>query len=225
MTKAFVARTAGNAAWPAAGEEPVRLAPNQIFEAAEILTRVCANDPFFVYLIPNKTQRPRLLPRLVRELVHYGYRYGEIYTTPSPIDGVAIWFPPPHNRLSIGRMFVAGSLAPIGEIGAATAFRLLRATYHLDRARRLATLTRAEAGHLLVLGATPLHRRATIERLLLQRVLERADAIGVACTVDTTKAQTVLYYVEHGFRAITEGDLPGNGPRCWSLRREPVGAQ
>ena len=221
MTMAIITRPGGNAIWPAAGQEPSRLAPNQIFEAAEILTRVCTDDPFFGYLIPSKADRPRLLPRLVRELVRYGYRYGEVYTTPSPIDGVAIWLPPPHNRLSVGRMLVAGLLPPVGEIGAATAFRLLRAAYHLDRARRLAAPTRTETGYLVVLGATPLHRRAAIERLLLQRVLERADAAGVACSVDTTKAQTVLFYVEHGFRAIAEGELPGNGPRCWSLRREP----
>jgi GNAT superfamily N-acetyltransferase len=221
VTKAYAARRAGNVTWPTAGHEPARLAPNQIFEASEILSRVCADDPFFAYLIPSKANRPRLLPRLVRELVRYGYRYGEVYTTPSPIDGVAIWLPPPHNRLSFGRMLVAGLLPPIGEIGPSTSFALLRASYHLERASRHAAPAQSEGGRLLLLGATPLHRRAAIERLLLRRVLERADALGIACGVDTTKAQTVLFYVEHGFRVVAEGDLPGNGPRCWSLRREP----
>lgn len=222
MTKAYAARHAGNASWPTTGHEPTRLAPNQIFEASEILSRACADDLFFASLIPSKANRPRLLPRLVRELVRYGYRYGEVYTTPSPIDGVAIWLPPPHNRLSIGRMLVAGLLPPIGEIDATTSFALLRAAYHLERARRHAAPAQPEAGHLLLLGATPLHRRSAIERLLLHRVLERADTLGVACGVDTTKAQSVLFYVAHGFRVIAEGDLPGNGPRCWSLRREPL---
>ena len=222
MARSFLARQAGNVAWPASGHEPARLAPDQIFEAAEILSRACTDDPFFAYLIPRKADRPKRLPKVVRALVRYGYRYGEVYTTPSPIDGVAIWLPPPHNRLSVGRMLVAGLFAPVGEIGAATAFRLLRAAYYLDRARRLSAPAHPEAGHLFVLGATPLHRRAAIERLLLQRVLAGADAAGIACSVDSTKAQTVLFYVEHGFRAIAEGELPGNGPRCWSLRREPA---
>lgn len=221
MSRAFSARRGGAAASSAgAAMVPARLVADQLFEAGDVLSRACADDPMFTYLLPDKMKRPRRLPRLARAFVRYGYAFGEVYVTPPPINGVAIWLPPPHNRLRLTGLLRLGLIAPLGELDLGTILRLMRSARHVERARRRAASSFRAAGYLLALGAIPSPRHASVERALLQVVLERADAAGFACCAESTRAQLVLVYVEHGFRAITEGDLPGNGPRFWSLCRE-----
>lgn len=52
-------------------------------------------------------------------------------------------------------------------------------------------------------------------------MLERADAEGRPCYLETQNPQNVAVYGSVGFRVVREGEVPGRGLSVWTLRREP----
>ena len=57
----------------------------------------------------------------------------------------------------------------------------------------------------------------------MQPVLERADRDRLPCYLETAKEINVSFYKKHGFEVVVEDDLPGGGPRFWTMKRDPVG--
>ena len=211
---------AGGALAPRTGS--VRLTADRVHEAGEALGRALLDDPLLRFVVPDPAKRTRVaMARTGVGLVRYGQRFGEVYTTPPPIDGVAIWLRPEDP--------VAAALRPVRtllltaslglDLAGSAAF--LRAWSQLERRRRRDTLGRH--WHLAFLGVSPIRRETGIEDALIEPILTRADAEGVPCFLVGMQAKTVLGFVRAGFRVVGEGDLTGGGPRFWSMRREPTG--
>ena len=56
---------------------------------------------------------------------------------------------------------------------------------------------------------------------MLQPILDRADADGVACYLETVNAKNVPFYVARGFAVVLEAIEPASGLRLWTFRRDP----
>lgn len=199
---------------------PVRLAASQVREAGEVLGRAFFNDPFFAYALPDPEQRRRLLSAWCAGFVRYGYRYGEVYTTPGPVRGVAVWLPPGQSRITPWRALRAGWLWTPFRLGPGSLLRLSRAGMALGRLYRHVDLLRQ--WHLSWLGVDPAYQGQGIGSALMQPVLARADAGGVACSLATFTEANVRFYQRRGFRVVAEGAISGSGPRIWIMQRDPA---
>ena len=200
--------------------EPVPLTAGQVREAGEVLARAFFHDPFFVYALPDPERRRRVLAAWCTDFVRYGYDFGEVYTTPGQVRGVAVWLPPGRSRITPWRALRAGWLWTLFRLGMGSLLRLLRAGMAFGRLYRHVDLSRQ--WHLSWLGVDPAYQRQGIGSALMQPILARADAGGVACSLATFTEENVRFYQRRGFRVVAEGTIARHGPHVWIMQRDPA---
>lgn len=99
-----------------------------------------------------------------------------------------------------------------------------------DRASAYAEADAAMAPHrpdgpvwfLGTVGVRPGSRGRGLGSEVIGAGLREADAAGVPAFLETSAARNVRLYASLGFRVVAEYDLPGGGPRTWSMLR-PAG--
>jgi GNAT superfamily N-acetyltransferase len=198
--------------------EPVRLAEQQIGEAAEALARAFFDDPLFTYVFPDDELRGRVLPQFMAAGARMGHLFGEVYTGAESVVGAAIWLPPNWGEFNDERTAAAGFPAVMKQMGeeANARFGVAMGEFGALHQRDMP----APHWYLMILGVDPPRQGIGIGGQLIQPVLARADSDGVACYLETLKARNVPFYQRHGFKVLVEGDLP-DGPHYWTMRREP----
>jgi ribosomal protein S18 acetylase RimI-like enzyme len=65
--------------------------------------------------------------------------------------------------------------------------------------------------YLPIIGVDPSRQASGIGRALLQPVLDRANAEGVRCYLETTQPHNVAFYRKHGFELIATVVEPSSG--------------
>jgi hypothetical protein len=54
----------------------------------------------------------------------------------------------------------------------------------------------------------------------MKPILDRANAEGLPCYVETEQPRNVAFYLKHGFEQIVDGEAAGkSGVRFWTFRR------
>jgi GNAT superfamily N-acetyltransferase len=199
--------------------EVVRLDDEQIPAAAAVLARAFFPDPLFIRVLPDEQHRAAALPAIMQMIVTYCQRYGECYTTAGAVRAVAAWNAP-GSETTEERMMAAGFGAAAAAMGDAATGRLLAVVEHFDglRARALPD----PHWYLMVVGVEPNLQGQGVGGGLLQPVLARADATGLACYLETATLRDVQFYTRHGFQVLEEGDVPGVGEHYWTMRRAPA---
>lgn len=202
--------------------DAVRLTEDQIATAGEVLARAFAADPLLHYLIPDESERDRILPRYYIALVRYGYLYGEVYTTVGRVEGVAVWLPPgePQDPLERARRLARSGLDQAPDVLGTAAFgRLVAVVGWLERARR---------GHVPMphwylnqLGVEPERRGQGIASALLRPVLDRAAGDGTPCYLETFAPANLPFYRRLGFHVLDPDVEPSSGLPFWACRRPP----
>lgn len=199
--------------------EPVRLHESQIATVGEVLGRAFFDDPMFVYIVPDDAQRERALPVVFTTATRYGHLFGEVYTTAGTAEAGAVWVPPDSGAMTPERMATAGMPAVAGELGEAAMGRFTAVMSHFGALHQRDMPE--PHWYLMILGVDPPRQGQGIGGQLIQPVLARADVVGRACYLETTKARNVPFYQKHGFEVLGEDDIPGGGLHFWTMRRLP----
>ncbi len=206
-----------------------QLQPSQHRAASEILARAFHDDPLSVYLVPDDAKRARLLPWLYERIVRYGAMYnGELLSTSLPFplgkgpgvrsDAVAVWMPPGLAHTPVLRLVRAGlAFTPI-KFGLNTIGRFIAANT-VERLR--AKLAPEPHWYLWVIGVEPERQGQGLGSSLIEPMLQRADAEGAHCYLETHKKRNVAFYIKHGYNVVHSGSVPSGGPPYWCLKREP----
>jgi len=71
------------------------------------------------------------------------------------------------------------------------------------------------------LAVEPAAQGRGIGAAMLRFAIERARADGLPLFLETGVRANVSFYERFGFRVMLEGDVPGDGPRIWFMRRDP----
>src|SRR5260370_42145658 len=199
-------------------QAPIRLHTRQVKAASELLGRAFMKDPMWEDLAPGLARRARVLPPSFRITVRYSLRYGEVYTTPA-LDGVAFWLPPgaaPPSLSQLIRLSIHGAPLELGLMG------LLRYTAVENYTGEIHKRTLpGRQWYLWVIGVAPARQGQAIGAMLIQPVLARADAGGLPCYLETMNEANVPFYQKHGFKVVSEGEVPRHRLRVWSILREP----
>jgi GNAT superfamily N-acetyltransferase len=200
--------------------EPVRLQEEQLTESGEVLARAFFDDPMMVYLMPDDEQRQEVLPWFMRTAATYAHLFGEVYTTPTRVDGDACWLPPGDTDLSEERMAEVGFMEAPERLGEqafgrfASLMETLGELHHREAA--------ADHWYLMVLGVDPSRQGQGVGGGLIQPILARADAAGLPCYLETMKTRNVPFYQKHGFKVVVEDDTPDGGLHYWTMLRPPT---
>jgi GNAT superfamily N-acetyltransferase len=203
---------------PTAKPEIVRITEDQIDIAAGILARAFHSDPPMIYAIPDAAERARILPPLMRTFVTYACMFGEPLTTAGKPEGVALWLPleefdtPERDRQ-------AGTDRIPEVLGAGNFARLM---YFVSVAERFHKTTAPEPHlYLQFLGVEPQRQGNGLGSALIRPMVERADAHGMRCYLETFQPRNVPLYKKHGFEIAIEEVEPNSGVRGWAFLRKP----
>jgi GNAT superfamily N-acetyltransferase len=199
--------------------EVVQLKESQFTEAAHVLARAFFDDPFMGYALPDPPARREKLPVLMEAGCRVSQHLGHALTTAGRVEGAALWLPPGEADLTAERLEAAGFThvaevwgeEAMGRFSAAMAY--LEELHHRDMP--------APHWYLLGIGVDPPRQGQGVGGALLQPILQRADAAGLPCYLETQKERNVPFYQRHGFAVVAETDAPGGGPHFWTMRRPP----
>jgi ribosomal protein S18 acetylase RimI-like enzyme len=194
---------------------PALLRPDQIPEASRVIAAAFADDPPWVYVVPDPERRWRSQLWLTDVELRLALPYGATFTTPGErVEGVAMFYPP-------------GRYSPpfLRQVWLARALPLRLPLRSMIRGwRTIAVTARAhpkepQHWYLHTLGVAPERQRQGVGSFLMAPVLERADAEGLAVYLETAKEENLAYYRRFGFEVEKELSIPGGGPPMWTMLR------
>ncbi len=194
----------------------VRLDAAGYQRAATALARAFQDYRLMVYAAPEARRRLRGVPALYGALLADSFRYGEVYV-PRDGSGAACWLPPDRVHAGLLRQVRSGMLKLPLAFGWSGFNRLLpydAATRHLHHKH-------ASMPHwyLSAIGVEPARQGQGLGGALMRPILQKADASGVACYLETHREENVRLYERHGFVVAEHADVPGHEVPIWAMLR------
>jgi len=196
--------------------EVVRIGKERLGEASDVLARAFADDPAWVWLLPDEARRTRLLPWLFR--VGFDVTAADVYVNAGqPVLGAARWLPPGRATMRIGPTLRALVTTPL-RLGAATG-------PFLAYGRAVEQLRADVAGgphwYLAGIGVDPPAQRQGVGAALLRPGVEAATAAGLPTVLLTNNDANLSFYESQGFAVVRQGRTPEDGPKAWAMVRRP----
>ena len=203
-----------------AADTVVPLRDGDLDAAAGALSEAFQDDPLQTYVFPDPLERAERSPAHFAPLLRYGLQFGHVLTTAGRPQGAAVWLGPTAWNITPERAAATGWDGLPSIMGAAAAGRFFSALaaiepyHHRD----------VPAGHwyLFVVGVSPDAQGRGLGRALLQPGLDRADAAGQPCYLETAQPKNVPFYQHLGFRQVVEVREPVSGLQLWTFRRDPL---
>jgi ribosomal protein S18 acetylase RimI-like enzyme len=198
----------------------IHLEKSQIDEAGKVLGMAFYDDPGYMYIIPEESNRKVCLVRWLCTLtVRYGLHYRHVYTTVGSLKGVAVWIPPGDFPLSIKRMIEVGMYASPFKLGLSALGRVIKLLNKMEEYHKRDMPQ--QHWYLSLLGVAPLYQSQGVGSLLLQPLLKQADTEGLFCYLETFKEKNIRFYQKHGFEVVTTVELQRGELRFWTMKRKP----
>jgi ribosomal protein S18 acetylase RimI-like enzyme len=196
----------------------VALQREHVGEAARALARAFDADPSFVSLWPEPARRARALRSFLATPLAdaLGHGHAEVVIAGGAVAGAAVWYAPGRYPFGFARQLRAVPRMLRVAAAAPRAFpRLARFGAKLD-----ACFPDDRPWYLCVVGVVPEAQGRGLGRRLLRPGLERCDASGGDCYLETDTAEAARLYERLGFATLEAGVqlLPG-GPTHWRMRR------
>lgn len=196
----------------------VRMVAADVDQVAPLLVRAFDHDPLFGWIEPRPAPRALFIEAFMRALAWRSHLFAEALRTAPDLRGVSLWKGPDLGRLSAEQLARCGldRVADLLDADARARFEAVDVVEdelerHVPRPR----------WYLGVLGVDPREQARGWGRRLMQPILERADADGLAVSLETMREGNVGYYRRHGFEVATTLQVPGGGPTCWVMKRPP----
>jgi ribosomal protein S18 acetylase RimI-like enzyme len=187
-----------------------------IGKLANMLAWAFHRDPLFEHALPDDQTRSQRMKSLFALNIKYGMQYGDVYSASQ--NGLAIWLPPGNSKITVRRALRVGMwLAPL-KIG-------LRAVLRLGRLNTISKSLHERYApnphwYLFLLGVDLASQGRGLGGLLLQPVLDKADAARLPCYLETNNPSAVWFYQRHGFDVAAEHQTIASGLCLWAMRRE-----
>jgi ribosomal protein S18 acetylase RimI-like enzyme len=197
----------------------VPLREEQLGPAARALARAFHDDPLQSYVFPDPAERAQRSPDHFARVLRYGLLFGEVLTTEGDPVGASVCLPPGGWEVTPGRAAEAGLDKLPDILGGEAAGRFFSVLREIDP--RHHRDVPAPHWYVMVVGVSPEARGRRLGRALLQSVMDRADASGLPCYLETARPGNVTFYEHLGFRRVAEVVEPSGGLRLWTLRRDP----
>ncbi|MFC2038014.1 GNAT family N-acetyltransferase [Chloroflexota bacterium] len=184
-----------------------------------MLARAFWEDPIYTALFTDEVEREQALQRLFGAVVGYCLMYGLVHTTPA-VEGAACWLTPGNTTVTFWRMLRAGLGLPraMAQFNPQARQGFQAVLAYTDEIHK-----REAPGphwHLWALGVEPGCQGQGIGSRLIRPVLAQADRDGVPCYLETETDKNVAFYQKRGFNIVSDGVVPGQEVRIWTMLRE-----
>lgn len=193
----------------------IRLGSAHRDTAITTLAAAFQNDPAISWIIPDRAERARRLPRMFAWLWDDHQRHGIALGTPG-CEAVTLWRLPGkvHHHDPLWPPEVARLLGIFGR-------RILRASTVGDAIS--AHLAKGEDWYYLrYAGVRPDCQGQGLGGLAIRTGIAEAAAAGKPTLLETATQANVGIYLRLGFAVHEEWDVPANGgPHFWSMSRLP----
>jgi ribosomal protein S18 acetylase RimI-like enzyme len=179
-----------------------------------VITAGFFDDPVTNWIIPDRADRPAVLPPVFGVYFDYFQPHGETYLTEDG-RGAAVWLPAGRELFAPDQMddFVRANEEAAGPY----AGRLLELGEFFE------THAPAEPHwHLQLIAVRPEAQGLGLGSALMDEVHQRLDRDGDAVYLEATTPRGRALYERHGFECIGEITLP-DGPTMWQMWRAPAG--
>ncbi|MDJ1137119.1 GNAT family N-acetyltransferase [Streptomyces iconiensis] len=183
--------------------------PGDLPLATRTLTRAFADYAFTRHVIAADGHAARVARFQELFLTHIGMPYGRVWVADGS-QAVSVWTTPEHDPgpgfAEIGPLLneLAGDRAPYFE----------SAEQVLEPYR-----PREPAWFLGTVGVDPGSQGKGLGSAVVRPGLIAAEAAGVPAYLETSSERNVDFYERLGFTVTGTVDLPGGGPRTWSMLR------
>lgn len=193
--------------------EVVSISPGLVRGAADATARGFQENEIWVWMLPRPWQRRRVLPRHYRAMIRRVFTpRGGAWTT-TDTTGTALWFPPGTQKFSLREQLTEiGSLLPEG-------ITCLPKGARWDELV-LSHRPREEHWYLNTLSVAPEMQGQGVGSALIQPGLDRADAEGLGCYLETQRRKNIPFYRRFGFEETDEISLE-DSPPLWLMWRPP----
>jgi GNAT superfamily N-acetyltransferase len=191
----------------------------QIPLAGEMLEQAFFNDPLDVYTAPDPETRTRIFSWFFAQAVRDEASTHTIYTTVGQPEGVAVWLPPHTNEQATQ----SASDEMERRFGREAYERFTDTFSYFHRIHH--EVIASPHWYLELLGVDPHRQGQGIGKALLIPVLQRADAEGLPCYLETFTRRNIPFYESSGFQVAQSGIEPKSMVPFWAMKREPQTTQ
>ncbi|MEJ3743082.1 GNAT family N-acetyltransferase [Actinomycetes bacterium KLBMP 9797] len=188
----------------------MRAEPAEAGFVAETVAETFQHLGVAVWLVPQRSQRRRVLCDVVRLFVEHALEHGEVLLTDDR-SAVAVWLPWP-RRVPLPPDYERRQAAICGPW--TDRFR------HYDQLRWAHRPTRPHR-YLAFHATDPDRRGEGIGSVLLHHYHDQLDADGVSAYVDACSPPARDLYARHGYVAGPPFALPDGAP-LWPMWRDPT---
>jgi GNAT superfamily N-acetyltransferase len=178
------------------------------------LARAFADDPLQVWAIPDEERRVPLLEDCFAVLLeHLDLAYGLSYCD-EHASTAAVWLPPVLRKPSAVAIEALATLDS----------RLGHAGPRLHAAQDAMDAVRPATPHYYLqgLGTDPPFQGHGLGSAAMQPVLARCDKEHAPAYLESTKERNLPFYERHGFKVTGTIDVKPDGPRLWTMWRNPM---
>jgi ribosomal protein S18 acetylase RimI-like enzyme len=165
-------------------------------------------------------ERAARSPALFTPLLRYGLLFGEVLTTAGGPVGAAVWLGPAAWEVTPQRAKAAGLDELPTVLGAAAAERFLSVLAALDPHHHRDVPT--AHWYVMVVGVAPEAQGTGIGQALLRPMIDRADAAGQPCYLETAQPTNIAFYEKLGFNRLVDTREPQSGLRLLTFRHSPL---
>ncbi len=198
----------------------VALSPNDAARAGNELARAFHEDPVWVAVMPDPTERGDQLPAMFTALVRTTLAAHGVVEVISGSEAVAVWMGP-GREMGLWSMVRAGFAIPrfAMTLPAADRRRMLSVLRQLD-GKRKATVSDPH-WYISAIGVAPEHQGEGLGSRLIAAGVERADRDGRPIYLETETESNVDFYERRGFQLIEEIVVTGLDLPVWLMIRRP----
>ena len=179
---------------------------------AAMMARAFYDDPLQVWVVPDDETRLDTLCRLFTAETEVGEPQ-DAYTDTARASA-AFWLAP-------GTTFVpATTSGNIDALKQLLADGFDRMKFAMDA--MVAAHPSTTHWYLEGLGTDPTRQREGRASATMRPILDVCDRDGIPAYLEATKERNVPFYERRGFRVTGTIDVPGGGPRLWTMWRDPA---
>jgi len=194
---------------------PIDLSKTQIGPGSAVLAEAFLDSPLFVRLFPDLPKRKKVLPYIFDFAVRYGLRFGEVYTTSSNLEAIAICFHSEKAGVSFWRLLQVGvPFTAFLSLGKGF-LRLLQYDKYVSELRLHHLPSRHR--YLYLLAVAPEFQGKGYASALMKPMLAQVQQEHLPCYLETQEEKNVRIYEHYGFSVLQETTIPKIGVPNWAM--------
>lgn len=184
---------------------------------AVTLAQAFQDDPALAWIIPDPEKRKRALPKFFAVTAQQSMRHGEVLSSAcdegSAPKAAALWYPPGHVQDGMWDA-LRDNLRLLGVFGG-----------NLPRGLKVAEAIYAHHPdpqaycYLRYVGVAPDAQGKGWGGAIIRSGIARAAEKGLGVLLETATPANVAIYKSLGFETVAEWNVPGGGPKFWTMLR------